>query len=220
MHLDYHIPVPHLTPTPTEIAWADQYLMPQVTVALDKLYEKYGAKFDKTNVDQDLLRTWTLTARMQSHVNRLGLKVRKFALFIGHRGARSAQPHVDAQTFNTPMVARLNVPIHGQYGTKLSWWNSGVEDPRMKERHFEEWNAQAGKMLKGFSYLSDPEADWGEPVFTQQDPGPCWNHVELAHRLDLDDTTENRVNITAELDPQVPWTELVDRLRKNNYIKS
>lgn len=219
MNRDYHIPVLHLAPTPIELAWAQQHLIPQANIALDKLYEKYGAKFDKTNVDQNLLRTWSLTARMQGHINRLGLQLRKFALFIGHRGAKSAQPHVDAQTFNTPMVARLNVPIQGQFGARLSWWNSGVEDPRMQERHFEEWDAKTQSMRRGFSYLSDPQANWGDPVHVEHDPGPCWNRVELAHRLDLDNTTDNRINITAEIEPQVPWAVLVERLQKQGYIK-
>lgn len=219
MHIDYHISVSHLTPTPEELDWAQENLIPQANIALTKLYEKYGAKFDKTNVDQDLLKEWALTRRMHDHITQLGLKLRKFALFIGHQGAKSAQPHVDAQTFNTPMVARLNVPIQGQQGARLSWWRSGVEDPRMLERHFEEWDAKTQSMRRGFSYLSDPMANWGEPVHSEYNPGPCWNRVELAHRLDLDNTTENRINITAELDPQVSWTDLVARLQSQGYIK-
>lgn len=219
MHIDYHIPVPHLTPTAEELAWAEQHLMPHANLALEKLYERYGAKFDKSNIDQRIFDDWTLTARMKDHLNELGLKLRKFAVFIGYTGARAAVPHVDAQTINTPMVARLNVPIKGWQGAQLSWWNSGVEDPRMLERHFEEWDAKTGTMRQGFSYLSDPNANWGEPVHVEQDPGPCWNHVELAHKLDLDNITEHRVNVTAELDPQISWTDLVTRLRTKNYIK-
>ena len=37
-------------------------------------------------------------------------------------------------------------------------------------------------------------------------------------KLDLDDITEHRVNITVELDPQIPWTELVERLDKKGYL--
>lgn len=219
MHRDYHIPVPHLAPTPAELSWAEQNLMPYANLALEKLNEKYGAKFDKTNLDQNIFSSWTLTARMHDHINRLGLRLRKFALFIGHTGARAAVPHIDAQTFNTPMVARLNVPIQGWRGARLSWWNSGVEDPKILERHFEEWDAKSKTMCRGFSYLADFNADWGEPAHVELDPGPCWNHVELAHRLDLENITENRVNITAELEPQISWQDLVSRLEQQGHLK-
>jgi len=117
------------------------------------------------------------------------------------------------------MVARLNVPIQGWQGARLSWWKSGVDDPRMLVRDFEEWDAKTQSMRRGFSYLSDPQAQWGEPDHVEYDPGPCWNHVELAHKLDLDDITEHRVNITAEIEPQVPWAVLVERLQKHGHIK-
>jgi hypothetical protein len=219
MHIDYHIPVPHLTPTPEELVWAQENLMPHANQALEKLYEKYGAKFDKSNIDQRIFDSWSLTSRMREHLNELGMSLRKFAVFIGYQGAKAAVPHVDAQTFHTPMVARLNVPIQGWQGARLSWWKSGVEDPRMLVRDFEEWDAKTQSMRRGFSYLSDPQAQWGEPDHVEYNPGPCWNHVELAHKLDLDDITEHRVNITAEIEPQISWLELTTRLRSCGYIK-
>lgn len=219
MHRDYHIPVPHLAPTPEEMRWAKQNLMPHADLALTKLYEKYGAKFDKADLDQNLFKNWSLAARMASHFGRMGLKVRRFSIFIGYQGARAAVPHVDAHKVDIPMIARLNVPLQGIHGVRLNWWTTGVEDPRMLVRRFEQWDSTKNQMVKAFSYLSDPTAKWGEPAHTEQDPGPCWNRVELAHRLDLDNTTEHRVNLTAEVQEQISWKDLVDRLEKHGHFK-
>jgi len=217
MNLDYHIPMPHLEPTKEELEWAKTDLMPHAQVALDKLYEKYGAKFDKANLDQAIFDNSLLGKRMKDHVEELELGFRRFCLFIGYKGAHAAKPHCDAHKFDIPMIARLNVPIQGIVGAKISWWKTGVEDPKMLERKFEQWNSKTQRMERGFSYLAG-DGDWGEPVHVEQDPGPCWNHVDKAHKLDLDDIQEHRVNITVELEPQISWIELVERLDKKGYL--
>lgn len=219
MHRDYHIPVPHLAPTSAELSWAEHNLLPHAMVALDKLHQHYGPKFDKADLDQSLFRNWTLAARMRDHLYLLGLELRRFCIFIGYQGAKSAVPHVDAHTIDVPMVARLNVPLQGIHGVNLSWWSTGVEDPRMLVRRFEQWDSTQNKMRSAFSYLSEPTADWGEPAHTERDPGPCWNRVERAHRLDLDNTMEHRINVTAELAEQISWGDLVVRLSGAGYIK-
>ena len=217
MHL-YHIPMPQFWPTEEESAWATEHIIPHAIIAANKLFERYGPKFDKTDLDQTVFNGWTMTNKVKAHFNELGLSFRRFSLFVGATGAKSAVPHVDAHTTGVPMVARLNIPLRGITGAKLSWWNSSVDDPRMLERRFEQWDATQGKMRSAFSYLADPTAKWDDPAFTVNNPGPCWNHVELAHKLELDLTTETRINITAEIKDQIAWTELVNRLRACNYI--
>jgi len=214
----YHIPMPMFWPTEEESEWATEHIIPHATIAANKLFEKYGPKFDKTDLDQSVFDGWSMTDKVKNHFNELGLTFRRFSLFVGAAGAKSAVPHVDAHTIGAPMVARLNIPLRGIEGAKLSWWDSSVEDSRMLERHFEQWDATQGKMRKAFSYLADPQAEWGPASFVVNNPGPCWNHVELAHKLELDFTTETRINITAEIQDQIAWEELVTRLRNCNYI--
>ena len=81
MNLDYHIPMPHLEPTKEELEWAKTDLMPHAQVALDKLYEKYGAKFDKANLDQAIFDNSPIGKRMKDHVEELELGFRRFCLF-------------------------------------------------------------------------------------------------------------------------------------------
>lgn len=218
MHIDYHIPILTLTPTNDELIWAENHLIPQALVALEKIYERYGPKFDKADLDQAVFKNFPLATRVKTHLSELGLSLRRFAIFVGYQGAINARPHVDAHAVNIPMIARLNIPLRGQAGAKLSWWTTGANDIRMKSRIFDQWDAHQQKMRQSFSYLSPPEYDWGTPVHIEQNPGPCWNRVELAHQLDLDNTIEHRVNFTAELSTQILWEELVDRLRLLGYI--
>ena len=149
-----------------------------------------------------------------------GLNLKTFSVFVGAPGTKLASPHIDGGGFEQPpMVARLNVPLRGIKGSKVSWWNTGVEDPRILERHFEEWNAKKKEWQPGFSYLADPNAVWEEPDYTVNEPGPCWNRTELTHKLDLIDTTEIRINITAELLIPVTWETLVKRLHSKGHCK-
>jgi len=213
----YHIPIPHLTPTDSELVWASQNLVPVALTALDKIYNLYGPKFDKADFDQQLFSKFDLAQRMREHISELGLSFRRFSVFLGYAGAQNARPHIDAHIVDVPMVARLNVPLQGQSGAQISWWNVQADDPRITARKFEQWDGKFNRMRTAFSYQSPPELVWGKPDYIVYDPGPCWNHVELAHQLDLDNTTEHRVNLTAELEPQVSWADLVDRLAKFGY---
>jgi hypothetical protein len=215
MDTRFHIPVPHLEPTVHEQAWAEEVIVPYAQKVLDNMRER-DINFDKAHIPQDMFGSGTLGARMKDHVNRLGLKARGFAVFFGVAGFDRAVPHCDAHNVGTPMIARLNVPIRGIKNAKLSWWETGTEDERMLERRFEQWDGT--KIKTGFSYLSAPDADWGEPVYTELSPGPCWNRVDLAHKLDLSEVTEDRVNITIELADQIPWDQLIKRLRYRQYI--
>jgi hypothetical protein len=89
----------------------------------------------------------------------------------------------------------------------------------MLERHFEQWDGANQRMKKGFSYSSAPGADWGEVAHVEDSPGACWNHVEVVHKLEIKNIKEHRINITAEIQDQIPWAQLVDRLDKLGYIK-
>ena len=220
MDLKYHIPMTSLLPTAEEMAWAHENILPIANDSAENLFKRLGAKFDKTNLPQSLFDGWSMADKVRAHFDELELKFKKFAVFVGAAGAKAAQPHIDAGGIGFPMIARLNVPLQGTQGVKLSWWDESVDDPRIRERNFEEWDAETKSMKRGFSYLSDPEATWPAPKFTVYDPGPCWNHVELAHKLELDNTTETRINITAEIAVQVPWATIVERLQAKGYCHS
>lgn len=218
VHIDYHIPVPHLTPTDKELEWARENLIPHALHALQKIYEKLGPKFDKADLDQSVFKGFDLARRVQEHFDELGITLRRYAVFVGYTGAANARPHVDAHAVDIPMIARLNVPLQGQHGARLGWWKSTVDDPKMKSRKFEQWDGTQKKMRQAFSYLSPPEFEWPAADHTEHDPGPCWNRVELAHRLDLDALTEHRINFTAELATQISWNDLMGRLKKRGYL--
>jgi hypothetical protein len=217
MNVDYHIPVPFLWPTEEELVYANEKLLPVAIDSAEKLFEKLGPKFDKTYIDQELVNNWGTGQRMKEHISELGLVFKQFSVFVGAPGTRLAKPHVDGFGLGHAMVARLNVPLRGIKGSKLSWWKTGAEDPRILERHFEEWNARTQQWQRGFSYLADPDAEWEDPDWSIDEPGPCWNRTEKAHRLDLDNTTEIRINITAELSQPVPWTALVEKLKAKGH---
>ena len=214
----YHIPMPSLWPTEEEARYATENIVPIAEESARNLFERLGPKFDKTYIDQALVLSWGTGQRMKSHIEELGLLLKRFSVFVGAPGAQLNAPHVDGGGMNrTAMIARLNVPLRGIAGSKLSWWNAGTEDPRILERHFEEWNAGKQEWQPGFSYLSDPVATWEEPDWTVDEPGPCWNRTELAHKLDLTNTTEIRINITAEILVPIPWETLIERLQARGY---
>jgi hypothetical protein len=221
----YHIPIPSLWPTEEEAKYATEKIIPVAEESARNLFERLGPKFDKTYIDQDLVLSWGTGQRMKAHVEELGLSLKAFSVFVGAPGTLSARPHVDGlgsgivddKIVGSAMIARLNVPLRGITGSRLNWWKTGTNDPRILERHFEEWNARTKAWQKGFSYLADPKLDWEEPDWYIDEPGPCWNRTELAHRLDLHNTTEIRINITAEILVPVSWATLVERLHARGY---
>lgn len=214
----YHVPMPSLWPTEEEAEYATEKIVPVAEASAKNLFERLGPKFDKTYIDQDLVKNWGTGKRMISHIEELGLNLKTFSVFVGAPGTKLASPHIDGGGFKQPpMVARLNVPLRGIKGSKLSWWKTGVEDPRILERHFEEWNAKKQEWQPGYSYLADPNAVWEDPEYTVNEPGPCWNRTELTHKLDLINTTEIRINITAELLVPIPWNTLIERLQARGY---
>ncbi len=217
MNINYHIPVPFLWPTEEELVYANEKIVPIAEDSARNLFEKLGPKFDKTYIDQDLVSNWGTGKRMKEHIAELGLLFKNFSVFVGAPGTSLAKPHIDGVGSGHAMIARLNVPLRGVTGSKLSWWKTGTEDPRILERHFEEWNARKQEWQRGFSYLADPNSVWEEPDYTVDEPGPCWNRTELSHKLDLSRTTEIRVNITAELLQPIQWSRLVEKLQAKGY---
>lgn len=218
MHKDYHIPIPSLLPTKEEYEWAEANIMPAIRKEAEHFFEKNGPKFDKVNIDQKLFENWPLADRMRAHFTELGIELRRFCVFVGAAGfGANASPHVDAWANDIPMISRLNVPLYGYTGAELSWWNADSTDPRIEVRRFHLRNPTTGEYYNAFSYLSANGAKWEEPAFSVKDPGPCWNHVDLCHKLSLIGTTEMRVNITAELKNQIPWDDLVQRLEAKGY---
>jgi len=226
MHLDYHIPVPFLKPTAEEFAWAKEHIIPHCEEAANKMFEQYGPKFDKANVNQKIFEGWGTADRIRAHFAELGLEVRRFSVFVGAPGATFPTPHIDANHYDhmkgtgVPMIARLNVPLQGTRNSRLSWWNADVTDPRILERKFEEWDGTMQKMRFAFSYRTEPKGHWEAPVHVEHEPGPCWNHVELAHRLDIEEIPEMRINITTEILHPIPWQTLVERLQAKGYCHS
>lgn len=218
MHKDYHIPIPSLLPTPEDYAQAKEFILPAIHIEAEKFFKASGPKFDKVNIDQKLFENWSLAHRMRAHFEELDLELRRFCVFVGATGfGATAAPHVDAWATDIPMISRLNVPLFGCKGVELMWWPFDSTDPRIEERRYYLRDPVTGEEYNAFSYLAKPEQEWGEPAFSVTDPGPCWNHVELCHKLSLVGTTEMRINITAELKTQIPWVELVKRLETKGY---
>jgi hypothetical protein len=217
MNLNYHIPVPFLQPTEDELEYANDKIIPVAEHSARELFSKLGPKFDKTYIDQDLVGNWGTGKRVKEHFNELGLAFRRFSLFVGAPGATSSKPHIDGNGPGNAMICRLNVPLRGVKGSRLSWWNADKNDSRILERYFQEWNSEKQEWQFGFSYLADPNIQWKEPDWYIDEPGPCWNRVELAHLLGLDNTTEIRINITAELLEPVQWSRLVEKLQSKGY---
>jgi hypothetical protein len=209
--------MPVFQPTAEEMSWAEANILPIAYNSAENLFKRQVAKFDKTNIDQSVFNGWTVADKVRAHFDEMQLKFRRFSVFVGAAGATASVPHIDGGGMGFPAVARLNVPLRGIEGSRLSFWDETVGDPRIQERHFEEWDAATQSMKRGFSYLSVYPAEWGEPKYTVINPGPCWNHVEVAHKLELDNTTEIRINITAELEEQVPWTTIIQRLQALGY---
>jgi hypothetical protein len=218
MNKNYHIPIPSLLPTPEEYSWAEENIMPAIRAEAEKFFEQNGPKFDKVNIDQKLFENWPLANRIKAHLSELDVELRRFCVFVGAAGfGANASPHVDAWATDIPMISRLNVPLFGYTGAVLMWWDTDSTDPRIEERKFHLRDPVTGKTYNAFSYLSKSGQTWEAPAFSVTDPGPCWNHVNLCHKLTLEGTTEMRVNVTAELKTQIPWDELVKRLESKGY---
>jgi len=218
MHKDYHIPIPSLLPTPEDYAQAEEFILPAIHKEAELFFKANGPKFDKVNIDQKLFENWSLANRMRAHFKELDLELRRFCVFVGAAGfGANASPHVDAWANDIPMISRLNVPMFGYKGATLEWWTTDSTDPRIEVRRFHLRDPATGNIHNAFSYLAKSNQGWEEPAFSVTDPGPCWNRVDLCHKLSLVGTTEMRINITAELKTQIPWVELVRRLEAKGY---
>lgn len=210
--------MPSLWPTEEEEKYATEKIVPVAEQSARNIFEKFKPKFDKTYIDQDLIENWGTAKRMRAHIEELGLSLRRFSVFVGAPGLAITTPHIDGGGLNTgALVGRLNVPLRGYKGSRLNWWDAGPDDPRIIKKHFEEWNAKTEKWQPGYSFLADPNATWEEPDYYIDDAGPCWNRTEKVHKLGLANTTEIRVNVTADLFIPISWETLVERLQALGY---
>lgn len=230
MHLDYHIPVPHLTPTIRELQWAKEHIIPQC----EDFISNCPWRWETFKIDSKLLDGWNLVNRIKMHFDMLSLKIRRMSFFIGLPGINFKFPHIDSDYYDhvegtgVPMIARLNVPLQGTRNSRLSWWNADATDPRIINIiPLKVKNKPIGtdfNILDSVSYHGDREADWSSPSHVEIEPGPCWNRVELAHQLDLKNITETRINLTTEIDTfnytSVSWQTLVERLQAKGYCHS
>jgi hypothetical protein len=207
----YNVPTPDFEPTESDREWVKQNIVPRLTPALNIIK---GA-FDRVDLPQTVFADWPQRAAVEQHFADLGLKIRRFAGFIGHKNQCPLNAHIDAFVRGTPMVARFNIPYFGCSPTQLEWWDDGVDSDKIEERAFTE--LRNGREHTAYSYKSTI-VDWGtDSVYKVINPGAGWNRTEIAHRMQAPDCNENRIIITTEIAEQIPWAELVARLASLGY---
>jgi len=203
--------MPSFEPTSADLEWVKNNIVPKLMPALNT----FKGAFERVDLLQDSFSDWPQRQAVVDHFDSLGLSVRRFSGFIGHKNQNTKTAHLDAFVRGIPCVARFNIPYFGRSPVKLEWWNDGVDSDKIKERVFTE--LRYGQPRIAYSYKSTID-DWGtDSAFAIDDPGPCWNRTELAHRVQGPDCSVNRIQITVEVKDQIPWTELVARLERLGY---
>lgn len=211
MNRQFHIPIPALDPTPEGCAWVMENIAPQLYPALDIIK---GA-FDRVDLPQTEFANWPQREAVEQHFDELGIKIRRFAAFIGHPYNATRTAHIDGYVRGVPMVARFNVPIQGRSPATVSWWKDDVTSDKIYLREFTE--LRNGVEKTAYSYGSTI-SDWGdEPEYVVHNPGTCWNRTELAHRPWAGECKTPRILITVETANQIQWLDLVGRLERLGY---
>jgi hypothetical protein len=186
-------------------------IAPQLYPALDIIK---GA-FDRVDLPQTEFNNWPQREAVEQHFDELGIKIRRFAAFIGHPHNATRTAHIDGYVRSVPMVARFNVPIQGRSPATVSWWNDDVTSDKIYLREFTE--LRNGVEQTAYSYGSTIN-DWGdEPAYVVHNPGTCWNRTELAHRPWAGECPTPRILITVETANQIQWIDLVSRLERLGY---
>lgn len=211
MSTNYHIPMPNFDPSESDCAWVMENIAPRLYPALDIIK---GA-FDRVEIAQSAFADWPQREAVEQHFDELGMKIRRFAAFIGHPHYAPRTAHIDSYVQGVPMIARFNIPIQGRIPASISWWDDTVDSDKICVRKFTE--LRNGIESTAYSYGSTIP-DWGnDPKYIVHNPGACWNRTELAHRPWAGECSVSRILITVETAQQIPWPELVARLQKLNY---
>ena len=211
MHKEFHIPVTALDPTPEGCAWIMKNIAPQLYPALDIIK---GA-FDRVDLPQSEFVNWPQRDAVEQHFDELGIKIRRFAAFIGHPYNATRTAHIDGYVRGIPMVARFNIPIQGRSPASVSWWKDDVTSDKIYIREFTE--LRNGVEKTAYSYGSTI-SDWGDdPAYVVHNPGTCWNRTERAHRPWAGNCTVPRILITVETADQISWINLISRLEHLGY---
>jgi hypothetical protein len=207
----YNVPTPNFDPTELDREWVNQYIVPRLLPALNIIK---GA-FDRVDLPQSVFESWPQRAAVEQHFADLGLRIRRFAGFIGHKNQCPLNAHIDAFVRGAPMVARFNIPYFGIEPVTLEWWDDGVSSDRIEERAFTE--LRNGREHTAYSYKSTIP-DWGtDSAYKVFNPGAGWNRTEIAHRMQALNCNENRIIITTEIAEQISWDALVSRLASLGY---
>jgi len=208
---NFHIPMPTFEPSDSEKKWVLDNVKPHVDPAVA------GIKtFERIDLLQDLFNGWSFKQRIQDHFAELEIDLHKLAVFLSNPNPSMSTPHIDGTGGPLARVSRFNIPIIGLESIYLEWWNKGIDSPEVTVRNFKEF--RNGQFVDAVGLKTE---NINEPaVFKVNNPGPCWNRVELIHRLDISQLKEQRFVVTAQLpnDKQISWNDLVNRLTKLGYI--
>ena len=208
---NFHIPMPSFEPSQLEKQWALDNIKPHVDPAVA------GIKvFERIDLLQNLFNGWSFRQRIRDHFAELEIDLDKLAVFLSNPNPSTSNPHLDGAGGLLPRVSRFNIPIIGLEPVHIEWWNKGIDSPEVTVRNFKEF--RNGQFVDAVGLTT---ANINEPsVFKVTNPGPCWNRVELIHRLDISQLKGQRFVITAQLPPnkQIAWDDLVERLTKLGYL--
>lgn len=211
MNKDFHIPMPKFDPSESDCAWVMENIAPQLYPALNIIK---GA-FDRVSIPQSEFTNWPQREAVEQHFDELGIKIRRFAAFIGHPHNATRTAHIDSYVKGVPMVARFNIPIQGRSPASISWWSDDATSDKIYLKEFTE--LRNGVEQTAYSYGSTIN-DWSdEPEYIVKNPGACWNRTELAHRPWAGECTVPRILITTETANQISWPDLISRLEQRGY---
>jgi hypothetical protein len=211
MNVNYHVPMPKFDPTESDRKWVMENIAPQLYPALNIIK---GA-FDRVDLPQAEFINWPQREAVEQHFDELGIKIRRFAAFIGHPNNATRTAHIDGYVRGVPMIARFNIPIQGRSPATISWWPDDVTSDKICIKEFTELRNRVERTA--YSY-SSTISDWGDqPEYVVHNPGACWNRTELAHRPWAGECNVPRILITTETAQQISWADLTLRLAKLGY---
>lgn len=161
--------------------------------------------------DKSLIRT-AFAKNMIRLGRKLGLKLNTVGMFTGKPGCVTSK-HIDG-TFGHAFTWRVAYYAKGE-ASPITWFEPVDEESSIQIKEIEHTGDERNAPPAGYT-----EVEATEPVYTALlDMHSAFVRTNEPHQLDMTNTTEPRLTITATFTPEISWEELnerLDELERNN----
>jgi hypothetical protein len=136
-----------------------------------------------------------LGKNLKAFAEKIGLRVAGIYAFTARAGSVTSV-HVDGDDINGPLPWRLAYYVEGQPGI-ISW-------------HTSDSNKFFSEHVKAYVFPNDLPIEYSQKM----DMHSAFVRTEIPHKLDISDTSVDRLTVTATFLPRISWEELNSRLDK------